>query len=434
MLTADLITPRLRWTSTTLTIELLDEQDAQWHRIVCELIDLLHSQVGCSFASWTQALETYIGDSLNYVVMRGLAKVLSDAATFAPPPTHVAPTVIRERLFSYGPVFEARDVFHTQTHSEVVQDAAAELGISKEQVEAALFADRPSHTILTDAGPAWTPADLLARYNLELTRGVLYWASQLRIDVAGSYKDLWKYLKLFKLMFWATQEAEGYHLELDGPISPFVHATTRYGRAFAAFMPALLLCERWRLAAQVHPPVSFTPLTYRLDSTSSLRSHFKRSGLFDSRLEADFAGEFEEKFGGKRGHWLLTRESEVLLLGDTVMIPDFVLVDKQDETRKILIELVGFWHPNYLRRKVEKVRAAHCSHLLLLVYEGLNLAPDAFQDTESEVIFFPRKPVVREVMEAVEAMAERVYGPRAKREKRGRAKKGRVRKRSKELN
>ena len=426
MLTADLITPRLRCTSTTLTIELLDEQDLQWHRIAGELIALLQGQVGCSFASWTQALEAYIGDSLNYVVMRGLAKVLTDAATFAPPPTHVSPTVIRERLFSYGPVFESRDVFHTHTHREVVQDAAAELGLSAEQVETALFADRPSHTILTDAGPPWTPADLLARYNLELTRGVLYWASQLRIDVGGSYKDLWKYLKLFKLMFWATREGEGYHLELDGPISPFVHATTRYGRAFAAFMPALLLCERWRLAAEVHPPVSFTPLTYRLDHTSSLRSHFKRSDLFDSRLEADFAQEFEDKFGDKRGHWLLARESEVLLLGDTVMIPDFVLVDKQDETRKILIELVGFWHPNYLKRKVEKVRAAHCSHLLLLVYEGLNLAPDAFQDTESEVIFFQRKPVVREVMEAVEAMAERVYGPRRKREKKKRERKRRT--------
>ncbi|MBV9615860.1 MAG: DUF790 family protein, partial [Ktedonobacteraceae bacterium] len=99
-----------------------------------------------------------------------------------------------------------------------------------------------------------------------------------------------------------------------------------------------------------------------------------------------------------------------------------VLIDKQDETRKILVELVGFWHPNYLKRKVEKVRAAHCSHLLLLVYEGLNLAPDAFKDSESEVIFFQRKPGVREVMEAVEAMAEQVYGPRKKREKKERVK------------
>ena len=428
MLTADLITPRLRRrSSTTLTIELLDEQNSHWQQTAGELIALLHSQIGCSHASWTQALEAFTGDSLDYVVIRGLAKVLTDAATFTPPVTGVSPAIIRERLFVYGPVFEQRDVFHTQTREEVMQDATAQLGLTGEQAETALFADRPSHAILTDAGPPWTSADLLARYNLELTRGVLYWASQLRIDVAGNYKDLWKYLKLFKLMFWATKENAGYHLELDGPISPFVHATTRYGRAFAAFMPALLLCDRWRLAAEVRPPVSFTPLTYRLDHTTSLRSHFKRSGLFDSRLESDFAGEFEAKFGNKRGHWLLARESEVLLLGDTVMIPDFVLVDKQDETRKILIELVGFWHPNYLKRKVEKVRAANCQHLLLLVYKGLKVTEEAFQDTASEVIFFQKKPVMKEVMETVEAMAERVYGPRLKREKRERKKKGRVR-------
>ena len=52
-------------------------------------------------------------------------------------------------------------------------------------------------------GPAWTAQELLVRYNLELARGVLYWASQVQIEVHGGYKDLWKYLKLFKLMFSA---------------------------------------------------------------------------------------------------------------------------------------------------------------------------------------------------------------------------------------
>ena len=121
--------------------------------------------------------------------------------------------------------------------------------------------------------------------------------------------------------------------------------------------------------------------------------------------------------GNKRGHWQLTRESEVLLLGDTVMIPDFILVDDQDESRKIMIELVGFWHPEYLRRKIEKVRAANCAHLLLLVYQGLKITEDAFQDAASEVIFFQNKPVLKEVMETVEEMAERVYGPRVKRKR-----------------
>ena len=185
----------------------------------------------------------------------------------------------------------------------------------------------------------------------------------------------------------------------------------------AAFLPALLLCEQWRLLARVRPPQATGEMSYQLDSTSSLRSFFKSSGLFDSRLEADFAGEFEQKMGSKRGHWQLTRESEVLLLGDTVMIPDFILVDDQDENRKIMIELVGFWHPEYLRRKIEKVRAANCAHLLLLVYQGLKITEDAFQDAASEVIFFQNKPVLKEVMETVEEMAERVYGPRVKRKR-----------------
>src|SRR5260370_2174160 len=155
-------------------------------------------------------------------------------------------------------------------------------------------------------------------------------------------------------------------------------------------------------------------MLYRLDHTSSLHSHFKRSGEFDSRLEADFAREFEQKVGGKRGHWQLTRESEVLLLADTVMVPDFVLIDTYDENRRILIELVGFWHPQYLRRKIEKVRAANCSHLLLLVYRGLNVTEEAFEGSASEVIFFQNKPVLKEVMEMVQAMANRIYGPRQK--------------------
>src|ERR1700687_508822 len=51
-------------------------------------------------------------------------------------------------------------------------------------------------------------------------------------------------------------------------------------------------------------------MLYRLDHKSSLHSQFKRSGELDCQLEADFAREFEQKVGGKRGHWQLTRESE----------------------------------------------------------------------------------------------------------------------------
>src|SRR5436305_2287736 len=418
MLTSELIRPRLRFSGSTLSVEMVDEKDTSLQQTAQELIDLLRRHVGCSLEKWDEALAAYEGARVDYVVVRGLAKVLADAATFTPLTTSVAPTVLRERLFSHGPVFETPQLFHPRARYEVVQSAADELGISPEQVETTLFADRPATYLLTDAGPEWTPAGLLARYNLELARGVLYWASHIRIEAASNYKDLWKYIKFFKLMFWAEPKREGgYRIDLDGPISPFVSSTTRYGRQMAAFLPALLLCEQWRLLAHVRPPQATGEMSYQLDSTSSLRSFFKSSGLFDSRLEADFAGEFEQKMGDKRGHWRLIRESEVLLLGDTVMIPDFILVDDQDESRKIMIELVGFWHPQYLRRKIEKVRTANCRQLLLLVYQGLKTTEEAFKVVASEVIFFQQKPVLKEVMETVEEMAERVYGPRIKRKR-----------------
>jgi predicted nuclease of restriction endonuclease-like RecB superfamily len=419
VLTADLVRPRLHLRGSELSIDMLDEGDPCWLQSAKDLINLLQEQAGQSQAAWDRALESYVGERVDYVVVRGLAKILTDAATFTPLATPLPPIQLRERLFHYGPVFTSPQLFHPQTRYEVMKSLADELSISSEQVETTLFADRPATYLLSDAGPQWTPAGLLARYNLELARGVLYWASHITIEVASNYKDLWKFIKLFKLMFWAEpKQGGGYRIDLDGPISPFVSSTLRYGRQLAAFLPALLLCERWQMHAYVRPPQAKGETIYRLDHTCSLRSHFKSSGTFDSRLEADFANEFEQKMGGKRGHWRLTRESEVLLLGDTVMVPDFVLVDTKDENRRILIELVGFWHPNYLRRKVEKVHAANCAHLLLLVYKGLNVTEEAFQDAASQVIFFQHKPVLKEVMETVEEMANRIYGPRTKPERR----------------
>lgn len=428
MLTGELVRPCLRLHGSELTIQMLHEDDPGWLRTATELIALFQQHVGQSQGALNKALERYEGERTDYVIVRGLAKVLADAATFMPVATALSPVALRELLFARGPAFSSGasagtsaepsagtsegtlQVFHSQTRHQIIESVAAELSVRIDQVEEALFADRSANWIVRDAGPSWTPEGLLARYNLELARGVLYWASLVQIEVHGGYKDLWKYLKLFKLMFWVQPLEGGYLINLDGPISPFVSATTRYGRQFAAFLPALLLCEQWRLSAAVQPPQARNGARYRLDSTSSLRSHFKQSGPFDSRLEADFASEFETKFGGKRGQWMLTREDEVLVLGDTVMIPDFALTHKRDG-RRILIELVGFWHPDYLRRKVAKLRAAQCEHLLLIVYEGVNLTPDTLRDIPSHVLYFKQKPVLKDVMQTVEAMSKRIYGP-----------------------
>ena len=158
-------------------------------------------------------------------------------------------------------------------------------------------------------------------------------------------------------------------------------------------------------------------LIYRLDQNCGLQSHYRKGRTYDSALERNFASEFsdfEEKFGSERGKWRLEREDQVLVLDGSVMIPDFSLVHTQDERRRILIELVGFWSPRYLKTKIAKVRAAQCPNLLLLVYENLRVTRDDFGPIPGELLFFKEKPVIKDIMAAVEALAEKVYGPLVK--------------------
>jgi predicted nuclease of restriction endonuclease-like RecB superfamily len=404
MLTADLIKPRLRKRGAALHIESL-EVTRQTGRTASDLIALFGQHIGQPRRAWHEALERYEGVRTDYVVIRGMAKVLEDEATFTPLETPIPPEDLRSHLLARGPVYVRTDLFRPQTREDVVSALAAELEIAPEQIETTLYADRPAEYLLTDVGAIWTPESLIARYNLELARGALYWSDKLDIDIHDNYKHFWRYLKLFKLMFWATPHADGgYHVELDGPISPFVQATTRYGRQFAAFLPALLLCQKWQMTASVRMPQTNDHLLFHLNHTTSLRSHFHKSGAFDSRLEADFSTEFEAKFGGERGKWTLTREDEVLLLGDTVMIPDFSVTNRKDG-RRALIEIVGFWHPDYLRRKVAKLREAKRRNMILLVYEGVNLSPNRLKDVPGEVLYFPNKPVLKDVMAAIERAA-----------------------------
>ncbi|HNT78817.1 MAG TPA: DUF790 family protein [Anaerolineae bacterium] len=426
MLKSELIRPRIEVRGHRVFTKSLP---ADYHTlgVATALIALFQKHVGQRRGTLADALRDYEGDSLDYPVIRGLAAVLEARCTFSNEPP-IAPEVLRSALFQRGPVTQKGDLFHPQTRAAVVAEVAAQYALTAEQVEAAFFADLLEEQILLDPGELLGAGDLIARYNLEVARGLLYWAREVRLEIYDNYKDLFKFLKLFKLMYSVTPIQDqrisgsadqhsalspqssvpaGYHVTLYGPISPFVASTIRYGLQFAKFMPALLLCERWRMVADVQPPgvASREPVQYSLDDRTELHTHFKASGAFDSRLEADFAAEFEEKYGGAERKWELAREDELIVVGDTVMIPDFSFTHRKDG-RRALLEIVGFWHPDYLRRKLEKVRQAGRRDLILLVYQSANVSEEAFEAASAgEVLMFTAKPVLKDVLAAVERCA-----------------------------
>ncbi len=53
------------------------------------------------------------------------------------------------------------------------------------------------------------------------------------------------------------------------------------------------------------------------------------------------------------------------------MVPDFRLV--HPDGRTFLLEIVGYWRPEYLRKKFNQVRKSGRDDIILLVSERLNL-------------------------------------------------------------
>jgi hypothetical protein len=430
MLTADLIRPRLGQGGGKVWTRPLGVKNKEYLEMAADLMALYHEHLGRKQRELQEALSDYEGESLDYPVIRGLTKTLSDNCCFASEPP-IEPGVLREHLFlraaGRGPVVARPDLLHRTTRDEVIAEAAAELDFSTQAVEEALYADLKEEQVLQEV-PQVSPVELIERYNLELARGLLYWASEMRIFVGDGYKDVFKFIKLFKLMHTIREArgtggepfdfaqnrpdgTKGYEITLDGPISPFVQTTIRYGRQMAKFLPALLLCQNWKMEADIHIPSSSGtretqkgPLLYCLDLRSGLRSHYRASGPFDSKLEADFCSEFESKYSRASRRWELRHEDEVISLGDTVMIPDFSFTHIKDG-RRALLEIVGFWHPNYLRRKVRKLRQAGRRDLIVLVYEGVKCNQEDLAEVPGEVLFFKRKPILKKVLEAVERCA-----------------------------
>lgn len=59
----------------------------------------------------------------------------------------------------------------------------------------------------------------------------------------------------------------------------------------------------------------------------------------------------------------------MLDLGAEVMIPDFAL--EHPDGRRAIFEIVGFWTPEYLTEKLEKIRTAEIENLVIAVSEQL---------------------------------------------------------------
>ena len=419
MLTSDLVLAR-REGDRVVPYRLEPDDPAQL-RLAEALIDLFSRHVGQPREVLNAALADFVGNSPAFRVPRGLVKLLvDDCAEFALPSTPLPPFELRRRVFlaaaEQHPLSLAPSMLTPVTaldiHAEVAAALTAELGrdVQAEEIAAGLFADRRDQQRLTSF-EAPTPRWLLDRYNLAQAQGALYRCIRMQLvaerNIPARYQQLFRLIKFHRLIHQITGDPEhGYEIELDGPAS-VLHCTTRYGVDMAIFLPALLWCTKWRLKAELQEPDGKTRWLVLDSATTNLVSHYKDQPLYDSALERNFA----ERFERLECPWRLERETEIIHAGQMVMIPDFRFRHREDG-RTALLEIVGYWRPEYLRRKFAKLATAGRNDLVVAINAELHVGGrerERLDTLPGPVVFFKQALDPKAVLEALEQIPAAVH-------------------------
>lgn len=375
--------------------------------IASEAIACFQKAVGSTQGELDRQLVELEGDSPDYRLKRGLAHILKSSFCTFEIVSPLEPKELRQRVFTLA----AKSVPSRQATVTTLDQLSATLSrelnceVLPEQIRKGLYADLQENRILTQfEDPA--PEALLHRYNLSQVQGIFYRASQMILNahrnVPGEYKLLFRYLKLFQLMTYIEGDADhGFTITVDGPASLF-KPSTRYGLAIAKLIPALLHVTKWSLKAtlQNRDPHTGAWRTgyFSLNDRCGLVTHYPPGKPYDSMLEASFAN----RWSTEKTEWVLEREVDLIPIPGSVMIPDFRIV--HPDGRDFLLEIVGYWRPEYLQKKFAQVRRSECDNLILAISERLNLEKSGVkvQDLPAKIIWFKDKLSPKAVLEVLE--------------------------------
>ena len=296
MLTSDLLLTRSR--GPYIEPRYVDVEGPALIDLAQALIDIHAEHQGKTRRELQQALDLLAGDRTDYRIQRGLAKLLCDHYCEFHVASPQPPEELRHAVFTlaraHHPVVRETSLIYPVKREDLLEQVALKHQISSEDVLDGLYADLPeNHQLATFAAPSAN--ELLLRYNVALAQAMLYRCEVLRLSVYRNlpvrYKQLFKFIKFYRLIHTIEGDVDaGYEIGLDGPVSVFRHSQ-KYGLQMAIFLPALLLCTRWSMQADILRKDGRRQ-QFVLDDQSGLVSHYKDQTLYDSLLEETFASRF----------------------------------------------------------------------------------------------------------------------------------------------
>jgi hypothetical protein len=366
------------------------------------MLAVYHDGAGRQRRALHKEIETVFADEPDCPVRRiqAFCKLLDDAAVYRADPAGKV-SKLRLEVFSRAarlhPLVQEPDRLFEHQEAQAKAELARELGTPWDQIETALYSDVVAFQQL-DSFPGYPdPAAFLSRYNVAQLQAALYRAERMVVTATRDLKTIVRYAKLARLLHEIERLGPSrYRIVFSGPAS-VLRETRRYGVNFARFLPALLACKGWELAATVQTPWK-AMAKLLICGTDRFTSHLPAPEDFDSGLEESFAS----KFGPARDGWRLVREGDILHEHQATFIPDFTF--RHDDGTEVFLEIVGFWTPEYLDQKRETLRRFRRHRILLAVPES-SLREDAV--VPDTVVVYKTALKVEPVLAALETARSR---------------------------
>jgi predicted nuclease of restriction endonuclease-like RecB superfamily len=321
----------------------------------------------------------------DFKLVRGFAKLLEREAAFetaSPLPPGRARRVAFEAAESVG-------VVSGDERADALARAADRLAVDPDDVEDSLYADLDSRQVLASVDARWDPDELLAQYNLSLAQTALFDATEVRVRTADP-KALVSAVKRLGLLYEIRTTDDGREVVATGPDALF-RRTRRYGTRFARLLRSVAKTGEWHLAATIDDRGTEREMTLSDDDPVQVPGTDPVAEVtFDSGVEADFAA----RFAALDLDWSLTREPEPLETGTRVMIPDFAFdyvpasvasggssverseSDGEHADFRVYFEIMGFWTPEYVEKKLGQLADLEDVEMLVAVDESLGVAED----------------------------------------------------------
>ena len=409
MLTGNLV--RVAVNKDRISPKYLNRDSSQWLEVAESLLLIFREGVGSSRGEIEDEIHELVGEGIATLAHRGLAKVLEDRAEFEVV-SEIDPEVLREKVFSAAALHRralleankenpaARRRFRGEV---VLAQVGEELGLAPEAIDTALFADLKDENRLLGFKDL-TAVRLIDRYNVSLAQAVLLRSVAIRLEIRREtpirYREIFRRLKFHRLLYRVEGTmAEGYVLQIDGPLSLF-SATNRYGVQMANFLPTLLHCKDFRLDAELRWGPPKTPATFHLESRDALVSHQDDIAAFTPAEYKAFVDRFRQVAGG----WELSDATEIVELGrEGVWIPDYRIVHSASGF-EVFVEVLGFWKQGSLER-LARLLPLHCRQpYLLAISDRLKVDEAAPREAEGPFVRFREIPNAPELLARLEAL------------------------------